>query len=308
MQSLKRQLAESRDSLEFSNKTCEQLEVKVEELERTHTRLQQQMLSQQSSLDHKTKQIESLEEELAETRAHNERLRERTTRLVADKNELKQTTGTEDARMRERSKSCHGNVDVSMETDGIVSELTERVQNLTFQKEKAERELSGLVTENETLSKTLERAEADIEELTSRVAACEEILERQGTPLSTPKHSHATPSHFELPGDTEDHTPQPPDREETPEANGQSLFNELDNEYSSLRHHYNTLVQGCTCSASLHHKSWTSGGGVANEGVVKEGKSNEKPFKELFEDLFATLKQTAHVADRLIERKKGAEE
>ncbi len=303
-QGMTRQLAESRDSLQFSNQSCEQLEGKVEELEQTNAQLKRQLVSQHSSLDQKTQQILSLEDELLDTRSQNTLLRERTTQLMSEKKDSKENTPIEENRARERSKSC---LEVSIETHGTLLELTGQIQKLTFQKEKSQRALTSAMNENESLMKSLEIAEQEIEELTHRVAMFEDVVDGQS---STPKPAHSTPSHpttFVLPspsGGIADHTPLPPSApEESYRDSGVSLFNEIDTEYSSLRYNYDTLVQGCTCSASLRHKTWTKGRGV---GVVEEGvaPSESRPYKELFAEMFATLKQTAQVADRLMERRK----
>ncbi len=277
----------------------------MEELERINSHLQRQMLTQHSTLDHRTQQVESLEDEVLELRRQNERLEERTAQLVAEKNNAKENPPNGETKARERSKSCYSN---PMETESIVTELTVRVQKLTFQKEKAERTLTSVLNENESLAKNLERAEMEIEELGHRVTVFEDAVDGQSTPLSTPKSSHSTQyTSFTLPSIPEDHTLQPSlATEEISQDSGLSLFNELDTEISSLRQNYNTLVQGCTCSASLHHKISSRGGGVVFGGVVNEGaEAGSRPYKELFAEVFATLKQSAQVADRLVDRKKG---
>ncbi len=276
----------------------------MEELERINSHLQRQLLTQHSTLDHRTQQVESLEDEVLELRLQNERLEERTSQLVAEKNDAKENSPNGENRTRERSKSCYSN---PMETEGIVAELTVRVQKLTFQKEKAERTLTTVLSENELLARNLERAEMEIEELGHRVTVFEDAVDGQTTPLSTPKSAHSTHhTAFTLPSIPEDHTLQTAlATEERSQDSGLSLFNELDTEISTLRHNYNTLVQSCTCSASLHHKV-SSRGGMAFGGVVNGGAEAEsRPYKEMFAEVFATLKLSAQVADRLIERRKG---
>ncbi len=305
VQSLTRQLGESRDSLQFSNKSCEQLEGKVEELEQANAHLQRQLLSQNSSLEQKTQHIQSLEDELLDLRSQNTHLRQRTAELVAEKKDSKESTPIEENKMSREKSSCHNNLEVSTETHDTVLELMGQIQKLTFQKQKSHRELTNAMVENESLARNLERAELEIEELTHRVAMFEDVIDGQSTTL---KPAHSTPSQhtaftLPLPSVSDDHAPSSPSTEEPNGDSGLSLFNELDTEYSSLRHNYDTLVQGCTCSASLRHKAWTKGRGV---GTVKDSVAipESRPYKELFAEMFATLKQTAQVADRLMERRK----
>ncbi|CAI8051502.1 hypothetical protein GBAR_LOCUS28194 [Geodia barretti] len=93
---------------------------------------------------------------------------------------------------------------------------------------------------------------------------------------------------------------------------GTSLFSELDSQYSDLQEHYDELVQQCTCSAGLAHRNRMKQ--AASEMGGADGLSplvtpsprvdSSQPFKDLFEEVFATLKQTAAVADKLVQRKK----
>ena len=312
-QSLKRQLSESRDSLQFSNKTCEQLEAKLDELERANDYLQRHVDTQQALIDQKTQKIHTLDDDLTETRQVHERLQETYKQLVADNSNLEDIEcNSTDGPRRERSgSSCLSSVSVdsSLESDRVISELTERVQNLTYQKEKAEKQVAEVLAENETLDKNLEKTEAEIDDLTKKLSAYEDSLDKQtqsSTP-ATPKHFPSTPTptsqtELSLPPLTEEHSQYTQGSEESP--GGMSLFTELDSQFSSLQRNYDSLVQGCTCSASIHHKNWSDKSKEVEMSLSdNRERSLQRPLKELFDEMFATLKQSAQVADRLIERK-----
>ena len=91
-------------------------------------------------------------------------------------------------------------------------------------------------------------------------------------------------------------------------------FSELDSQYSDLQERYDQLVQQCTCSAGLAHRSQmklaaAESGGDVLSSLVTQPEPNSAPegtpFKDLFEEVFATLKQTAAVADKLVQRKRN---
>lgn len=295
----------------FSNKTCEQLEAKLDELERTTDSLQKHVDTQQALIDQKTQKIHTLEDDLMETKLVNEKLQEKFEQLVADNSSSHDDIdyNTIDCNRRERSSSsCPScvSVDSSSETDKVVSELTERVQNLTYQKEKAEKQAAEVLAENETLDNNLEKAEAEIDDLAKKLSVYEDNLDKQvqlSTP-ATPKHypPTSTPTGFSLPPLMEEHSLHTHESEECP--GGISLFNEFDSQFSSLQRNYDNLVEGCTCSASIRHKT-RSDKSREGEASLSESRvrSLDRPFKELFDEMFATLKQTAEVADKLIERK-----
>lgn len=205
-----------------------------------------------------------------------------------------------------------------------VEDLTLKLRNATYQKKKIESGFREVAAENQVLSKNLEKAETEIAELQTRLRSYEEATEKQSLeyPLTSPKlqgYPTLTPTptksgsfHYQSSSPFGDESPRllfqkPPKLGEI--ALGASLFSELDSQYSTLQMRYEDLLQQCTCSASLVHKSKhnlslepleTDG---AQSTSKPENDSFDKPFKELFDEVFATLRQTAQVADRLIERK-----
>ena len=334
LQTLLRQLAESKDSLNFSNQLCEQLEVKVEELEATSRGLSTLCHERQSALEKKMTHLLLVEEELNRTRDECSGMKaelevQRRRGISTSRDELRESpppcccgSKAELAGLRERE-----------------AKFSLRVQSSDFQKQRLEREVGNLLAENAVLSQHLEKAESDLAEL-QRLSSdghdgCdgEEGPSEDHTP-PTPSESHAphvslTHSNREFEECTSPLAPPTNSDESTVSAvlsipaltspdktNRRSLFSELDSEYNSLQETYGTLLHRCTCSASLglHREAQSNGGGgsgknqgeggsVAVSASSIKGGNTGGSFKALFEEVFATLRQTAQVADRLIERR-----
>ena len=208
------------------------------------------------------------------------------------------------------------------ELQGTIGSLTLKLRDTSYQKQKFESEFREVLSENQTLGQNLERAELEIAELQARLRVYEEASEGQRmecspipqkTPTSTPSHTSNYQHWCTSPSADE----SPSRLTKTPKAGesglGASLFSELDTQYTDLQLQYEDLLQQCTCSASLSHTTTMHGGLVAASETddlpatnMSKGDSSplEMPFKMLFDEMFATLKQTAQVADRLIDRKK----
>ncbi len=210
-----------------------------------------------------------------------------------------------------------------------LGKLTLKLQSAQYQRQKLQNELAEVVEENQLLCKTLEKSEMESAELQAKLKLYEEASERQHsldsslssvtsnrrhrTPSSTPLHSNGFHDHFLLPSPgPEDYPMQrspkmPLDLDDTL---GVSLFSELDIQHTTLHKQYSQLLHDCTCSASLtHNRRQQLGVTEADGDQSQDGKQTvgltqtDRPFKQLFDDVFATLKQTAQVADRLIERR-----
>lgn len=317
-----RQLAESKDSLQFSNHLCEQLEVKVEELETSNEQLARQCRERQALLDQRTSSLAEAEEDLASARAECDHIK-------ADLERLRNgESGGEEGKGRGRGDEEDGGGkevrDVLLEEEVSrlreeVDALTLRVQSSEFQKRRLKREMANALGENATLSKSLEKAEGDLAELQLRLEELTAEPPHSASHLalvlpfdpSHPTHvqngSSAVPldeaSRYEMAAGESSST-------SNGEGNGQSLFSELDTQFSNLQQSYGDLLHKCTCSASLGHRARQVIGKkgaelsfISTEGEGKEGRTGGAPFKELFDEMFATLKQTAEVADRLIEKR-----
>ena len=322
MQTLSRQLAESKDSLQFSNKSCEQLESRAEEMEKMNTSLRKMCKTQQTQLEQKTATLQDLEEKLDYVQKEY-----RQTKECYDSLEL--------CRSCSRSTRRGGNINGSLSEDAVdhpipsqrevellqtVDELTEELRTANYHKQKYEKGLQEVLTENQTLVRNLEKTEADMSELQARLRAYEEVIEKQTLErsCSSPMFQHLSVSStptcstvFQYAGSEDTSNPSSLKHSRTTDSLlGTSLFSELDSQYSDLQQHYEQLVQQCTCSAGLVHRNQlklAAADSSADSLVTLPGVSSASsgaPFKDLFEEVFSTLKQTAAVADKLMQRKK----
>lgn len=307
LQTLNRRLRELKDSLQFSNRSCEQLEQKAEELERNNKRLQKLCDIQQTLLAQKSENLQDLQEDHAQLKYSHEQLKAK----IAVRENRSDNSITDQTLSPSNSKSCSGDrfqntsecSDIN-ELQRTLAELTAEVQNSTFQKQKLQRELEDVLNENQSLLKALEQADSEVAELQMKLRHFEENS-MEFVALS-PKAGHLIPLADDLSSPTSQlshkHLKSP--KRSTSEQ-GLSLFSELDSQYSSLQRHYEDMVKECTCSASLIHKKWLSSNTEnLNANVQDNGETVDTPLKELFDEVFATLKQTTLVADKLIERNK----
>ena len=329
MQTLTRQLNESRDSLQFSNKLCEQLEQKIEELERTNEGLRKFCDSRKGLIEQKSATIRELEEKLKALQEDYSSVKEHCENL--EQSQVKDVAAEEVASPKTaRSISFSGVLRYSsppraeiQELQDTVDDLMLKLQNANYQKQKLENDFKEVVADNQTLGKTLEVAEAEVAELLARVKSFEEASEGQSLegPVTSPRMrelSTSTPTcgsnflfHSPRMENSPTHLPlkSPKVASAMEGLLGTSLFNELDSQYNMLQRQYEDLLHRCTCSASLAYKSKYHISGDQDEAVDSQpvaetqGQTKDRPFKELFDEVFATLRQTAQVADRLIERR-----
>lgn len=307
LQTLNRQLSELKDSLQFSNRSCEQLEQKTEELERSNKRLQKLCDIQQSLLEQKSETLKDLQEDFSQLKYSHEQLK---TKIAARENES--GNPTMDQKLSP-SNSKSGDEDRLLNTSECsdinelqrtLTELAAEVQSCTFQKQKVQRELEDVLNENESLLKALQQADSEVVKLQMKLRHFEENSV-EFVALS-PRVGNLIPFTDDLSSPTSQlshkHLKSP---KQSTSEHGLSLFSELDSQYSSLQQHYEEMVEECTCSAGLIHKKWlSSNADVLHTNVQDNGETMDTPLKELFDEVFATLKQSTLVADKLIERNK----
>lgn len=310
-----RQLSESRDSLQFSIKSCEQLELKIDELEKVNCRLERLCENRQTLIDQKSAALQELEEEYRQLKLKYDQMQQKSEQNKDSDNDDK------DANEPPVKLNCHLHKPLMLERTqeilelkAVVEELTLKVQKLSYQRQKAERQLEEVMSENEELTVNAEQTESEIAELQAKLKIYEEVFELQNCDSAALSPKIQAPPLASTPyrGDIQspiNKTPiQKSHKSSTSEIQfGMSLFSELDEEYSTLRQNYCQLVQECTCSASLPHKhKYTRSQvstGVSPDTVQPTLHDLNKPLKDLFDEVFHTLEQTAQVADRLIERK-----
>ena len=233
-----------------------------------------------------------------------------------------------------------------------VRELSAKLQSSISQKRLMERDMDDLLGDNAGLSQNLEKMEGDISTLQLRLEEAQErnmhMLDvREGMEvedtlptlldpcchhstavkmddddpmvlMNAQDSGHADSMALPTPPTPPSNTNTAPELTPVPDiketTNGQSIFSELDREYSSLQQQYQDLLTNCNCSASQPQQVEEEGGGDGEtaksicsgtkkpvSGSIMGSTAGGSAFKELFDELFATLKQTAQVADRLIE-------
>ena len=334
LQTLARQLAESKDSLQFSNQLCEQLESKVEELESSNRSLAKLCEGRRSLLAQKASDMTQMEAELTDVRDKFDGVREDLSRLRRDSAAAAITLGgggvAESGAGTQRNGRAHRRASPNYGADGTdgagegsdelvrlkdsIAELSLKLQNTTFQKNRLKRELDEAMSENVSLAKNLERTEADLTELQLRYdEMISESHAMDGASVLSPSCIPLSPFHSNTSlTATGMSTGAPPASSQMePTANGgQSLFSELGSELSSLQQQSQELLppnssHSSTISASSAPTLSQQEGGASENGISPTATKCESSgaFKELFEEMFATLRQTAKVADRLLERR-----
>ena len=260
---------------------------------------------QQTLLTQKTSTLADLQKDYSQLKYQHEQLQAKV--VVKTTNTAGCDASKEHSKSGSKQKETGDNANEA-ELQSTLEELTLKVQNVSFQKQKLEQDLEDVVNENQSLVKALERAETDMTELQTKLRGYEENSLELTSPKSgdqlysvTPMIPPADDLFFFQP---QYHSCKSPTKSTNEHVAGVSLFNELDVQYKTLQQRYQELVEDCTCSASLFHKKWLPSKCEDFPASLQENcVLTETPFKELFDEVFATLKQTTFVADKLIERK-----
>lgn len=312
--------------MKFSNRSCENLELKLEEYDAENRDLKLALTKKDVTIQVKNKIIDDLQKRV-------EMVEVEITKL---QNELKSTNDIDET-SSVMKREHPGNKDsptagLSMvELQKQVDDLNFKLQNATYQKSRVQQTLDTVMSENSKLTEVLEKTETEVLELQSRVKILEEggFFEKSEavTPLSsippqsptryaspgTPMHSFSFHSNHVVVDDT---LISPNSRllQNSSGSGGLTLFAELQAEYNSLQNKFDDLVSNCQCKASFPYKEFQAKEGPSSaakyssdETKARESTSGIAPdssLKSLFQEVYATLKQTTLVADKLIERRK----
>lgn len=324
---MSRHLAESKERLQSSNATCEHLEAQLEDLAKSNTSLRKARDTRQVAIEQKNKTIHDLQERVetleTELGAQSAKSEWRDSRCKSCT--LAKLRGEEAAEVPSGA-GARGEEEEALLRE--VEQLKLKQQQAELQHRRVSKELQDALADNQTLTLSLEKAEGEGAVLQARLKYYEDAFERQNgdMPLmspkccshnSTPKHVHVTRFPFGLPGSPQGKAPQGNDGGTTVAGGGgvgggggMSLFSELDSHCSHLQNQYEDLLGRCICSASVPHRENpspsldTTPAPVAGHGEEEDGRPTlEIPLRELFDAVFSTLRETAQVADRLIERR-----
>lgn len=170
--------------------------------------------------------------------------------------------------------------------------LDNKIQSISSQKMKLEAEITTLTDMNRTLEQSLTECEGKLCKAQSKL---DSLVENE-------KQSSYINGRESISSDTTDYHPPATATEkklETTMINGVSLFGELDEQFLQLQKQFQDLVTSCNCSASLPYRDRYP---HINHKRVEASKPavNKKPFQHIFDKIYATLKETTAVADRLI--------
>lgn len=280
-QSLAKQLANSKDTITQYAIQCGELEDKVTELKHAKSDSEKKIAQLELAVSNKVREIKLLQVELDDMRINSGRLEEDNDLLKKKSEEISEllvshTDASKDDEIYElktRNKS-----------------LDKKIQSISKQKMKLESEITTLTEVNHTLEQSLTEAEDKANKLQSKIVSLES--EKQ------PSHVHGRDS---VSSDTTDHHhPNMEKKSESTSKNGVSLFGELDEQFLQLQKQFHDLVTSCNCSASLPYRHKYPYNNHKKVEMSKQPSVNKKPFQHIFDKIYATLKETTIVADRLL--------
>lgn len=318
--------------MKFSNRSCENLELKLEEYDTENRDLKLALTKKDVTIQVKNKVIDDLQKRVEILEVE----------IIKLQNELKSTNDIdgissvmkpEQPGNKDRNKDSLATGLSMLELQEIVDDLNFKLQNATYQKSKVQQTLDTVMLENSKLTEVLEKTETEVFELQSRVKILEEgVLSEKSeaaTPLSsippqsptryaspgTPMHSFSFHSNHVV---VDDAMISANSRlfQNSSGSGGLTLFAELQAEYNSLQNKFDDFVSNCQCKASSPYKEFqvkegsSSGAKYSSdeaktcESTISSGIAPDSSLKSLFQEVYATLKQTTLVADKLIERRK----
>lgn len=286
-----------------ANISCESLEQKLEETERENRELKRTNLRHQVTIDLKTKIINDLHDRLEGFEKELSEMKTLKSRDVPDGAANKHSSNNDSC--RDLTRLNHD--ELLKEHYEIVEDLSIKLQNTNYQKNKTQTLLDAVKTENAKLSELLEKTELENTELRSYVSTLEEKLLNLSTsePVTPSLPPTSPPRNFSA--------RYPP--EESPSfSRVTTLDTELLVDYQTMKDQYDLMVSNCRCESNSHTRvedGDTAKGDVFNgvDGKDKKNKTEggvimkEASLKDLFQDVYATLKATTVVADRLIEKR-----
>lgn len=238
----------------------------------------------------------------------------------------------------ERSHSCVDSTQRESEKElhDLVEDLTKQLSDLRYQKSKAKSNYETITTENRKLRELLSKSESEVVDLQIQVKFLEDLnndRSEPATPIPPPSPgrrsvlsslSHPGGSCPHCSGSLLDYSYENSfslNRIKSESFIGSdTLFTELQNELNTVQVSFDKLLQNCTCPASIPYKDLfldtpllldtppPCGDNVKEQSTVNtlsaNGRFHNSTMKELFEEVYASLKQSSIVADQLLTRRK----
>jgi len=250
---------------------CGDLEDRLTELDLVKSRLEKKIAQLELAVSNKTGEIKLLQVELDDVHSNNVSLEKENCLLRKKGEEISELLLTASDLSKDKE---------ILELKSSKKSLNSKILSASKEKMRLEGEIATLVDTNRTLEQSLAEAEGRISKLTSKV----DFLE-----------SEKVPNHLTNNVDLTDH---PVEKQvEGSVKNGVSLFGELDMQFLQLQKQFQDLVTTCNCSASLPYKDK-----YAHKKIEQRRSPSvtRKPFQHIFDKIYATLKETTVVADRLL--------
>lgn len=289
-----------KDALRLANSSCESLEGKLEEIEQENSELKVMALKNRDTIEIKTKLIIELQHRL-------DNLQEEHTAFVLSMS-LKSSKAEQSCSQEDSTDYCSqptrnqsgmtllNHDEVLREHHDLVDDLNVKLQNMTYQKSKLQQVLDKTSAENIKLAEMLDKSDTENIELHARIKSLEEELNRDPSEPPTPSSITNSLKHSSF---LLDYNFSNRDEEagEVGSLNEMTLFGELQKDYISLKGKYDAMMTDCKCGSSKRVE-------VANDKSPPAGSSTDSSLRDLFQEVYATLKRSTLVADRLIDRHK----
>ena len=259
-----------KDTVSQYSVQCGDLEDRLNELQLEKSNLEKRNVQLELALSNKNREIKLLQIELDDVRINSAHLEEENDLLKKKSEEYSELLVT------------HTNISKDEEIFELKSNnksLNSKIQSISKQKMKLEAEITTLTDTNRTLEQSLAETEAKVLKFQSKLDSLENEKQSSKDPVSC---------------DTTDYHPE---KSDGTMKNGVSLFGELDEQFLQLQTQFKDLVVSCNCSASLPYKEKYS---YHNRVEIRKPSVNRKPFQHIFDKIYATLKETTVVADRLL--------
>ena len=312
------------------------MEQRLEESESEIKQLKLANQKKEATLHVKARTIEDLQSLLENLESNNMQLQEDLkTSIRNSPTDLKD--GLSSPVRTERSHSCVDTMQSESEKElhDLVEDLTKQLSDLRYQKSKAKSSYETITSENRKLRELLGKAESEVVDLQIQVKFLED-LNNDGSEPATPipptspgrrsalsSLSHAGGSCPHCNGSLLDYSYENSFSlnriKSEPFIGSDTLFTELQNELNTVQISFDKLLQNCTCPASIPYKDLIldtpilldtpppCGDNVKEQSTVKRlsnhGRCHDLTMKDLFDEVYASLKQSSIVADQLLTRK-----
>ena len=327
-QDLVHQVSAMKESLTVAGKLSEQLEDRMEEIEEENKTLCGELNQCQGELKKRDCQLQQLQAKFEEQEVELSHLKADYRGIAMDKKVLEKELLEERNNNSSTLSKTFEEMDEMWRLKEELDNLRQKFNECNREKDRLTRELSTALHENERLEHRILQTEETVDELRHKLASAEEVdgpckashssvIRRTRSMRYTTSYSSPHRSSFKLSSSSHNfrNHRSPLSSVSTNTTNspvdttGISLWNELDTQCADLQERFDRWVDKCNCSASLEYRQYLKSTPEKSqeEQTSREQTLNGQPLKEMFDELFASLRETAAVANRLlsVENKPG---